>query len=87
LQYLQDEVRRDVLRKKVAEEERLEYLQKQLRESNRVLQAVLEDEKRTTTHALTEMESALAAEEVALTKETGQFEFVKEASQPAKVCY
>ncbi len=73
------------MRKKAAEEERLDYLQKQLRESSRVLQGVLEDEKRTTTHALADLEESLAAQEVALTQERGQLEFIKEAVQPAKV--
>lgn len=51
-----------------------------------MLQAVLEDEKRTTTHTLAEGEAELGREEAAHTEESERLKYAQDSVMPVKVC-
>lgn len=81
----QDAIRRDLIRRRAAEEQRVAYLQQQLTDAQRTLQATLADRERTTNRVLSETERDLSEAETKLEAERSEFQFLQHSLQPVKI--
>lgn len=81
----QDEIRKDLLRKRAAEEERVAELTRQLANAQQELQETEIQQQRTTNRLLADAEKQLNEAEKKLEAEKSEFQFMQSTVQPVKI--